>query len=414
MIQDGLGVVFTTNVKISDPSTGEVLLDKSNAIHPQNMSRIIARALANEPNSTLYRMAFGNGGSFVDVGGNIILNPPNDGSTDGWQARLYNETYSEILHGPRVGEDPGSWGPNVGRVGGGAVPEDDPVDNTVFSLETGKKSVIVARCYINPNEPRSQLPEDVADGMISPNERAFEFDELGFYSSGAQAKNSPGYMRINVGNATSDTHIPPEMYGKSYTLIIKIDGSNQSDTILIPDPTNPSSPVTGSGSGGELTYGDLCEGINTGSWLGGGGSGGGSPISNGVKVYITERSQTNTYPTIAGMESYGYLVFESKTVGDESSVWSQCTSNSFLSDITGSTCDITFVDGSDAGLANSTLDPTEERERLLTHITFPPILKKADRTLLIQYNILVSVVQTGSTVVDIAGPMFGSPPTSGA
>ena len=60
-------VQVTGHLLITDRDSGEVLLDQHNAIHPQNMSRIISRALANEDNSTIYRIAFGNGGTFIDA-----------------------------------------------------------------------------------------------------------------------------------------------------------------------------------------------------------------------------------------------------------------------------------------------------------------------------------------------------------
>jgi hypothetical protein len=54
---------------------GNVLLDKNNAIHPQNMSRVIARALANENNFYIHRIAFGNGGTLTDAAYTITYRP---------------------------------------------------------------------------------------------------------------------------------------------------------------------------------------------------------------------------------------------------------------------------------------------------------------------------------------------------
>jgi len=399
MRNENLMVSFSTNVKILDVETEEVLMNKSNAIHSQNMARVISRGLANEPNSIIYRIAFGNGGSFIDVGGNIILNTPNDGTGgEGWESRLYNETYSEILDGPEVGIDPGSWGPNNTRIGGGSVPSDDPEPNSVISYEAGRKSVITATCFLNPNEPISQLESSAIDGSVAIEEQTFQFDELGFYSPGKPADNTSGHLRVDVGNKTSDDFIPTTMYGNTYTLTVDIDGAAVSDSLEIPDPNN--SGPSGSGPSGQLTYGDLCEGINTGDWV----SGPSSPITQGLFVYITNRSTTNAYPTILDRESFGFLVFESATSGSSSSVdvpTGECSVGEFFYDITEELCNYVSFSGNDIGTQNNASDPELERERLLTHITFPPILKKDNRTLKIVYDLTVSVAQVDDTVVDI-------------
>ena len=123
-----LDVSIDGHVLITDADTNEVLVDKHNAIHSQNMARIIARALARENNGYIHRIAFGNGGTVTDPTNQVIFNSPNDGRNGSWESRLYNETYSEIvddLH-PDFGSDPGSAEPGKIRTGGGAVPEDDP------------------------------------------------------------------------------------------------------------------------------------------------------------------------------------------------------------------------------------------------------------------------------------------------
>ena len=58
-------------VKIYDVETGVVLLDKTNAIHYENMSEAIAYSLANKTGYTLLTMHFGNGGTSVDSTGVI-------------------------------------------------------------------------------------------------------------------------------------------------------------------------------------------------------------------------------------------------------------------------------------------------------------------------------------------------------
>ena len=93
MIQPGLCKIEGF-VKITDPVTGEVLVDKKNAIHYENISICMANTLADRNTGYIYKMAFGNGGSAVDPTGVITYLPPN---TTGQNASLYNQTYSKIV-----------------------------------------------------------------------------------------------------------------------------------------------------------------------------------------------------------------------------------------------------------------------------------------------------------------------------
>lgn len=88
------------HVKITDPETGEVILDKRNAIHFENMSIAIARSLANLSNGPIYKMSFGNGGSTVNGLGIVTYLPPN---VQGQNADLYNITYEKIVDATQSG-----------------------------------------------------------------------------------------------------------------------------------------------------------------------------------------------------------------------------------------------------------------------------------------------------------------------
>jgi len=85
-------------VKIFDPVSGEVFVNKKNAIHYENMSISLAETLSNrtlaQGGGSIYLMAFGNGGSSVDPTGVITYLPPN---TTGANADLYNETYARVV-----------------------------------------------------------------------------------------------------------------------------------------------------------------------------------------------------------------------------------------------------------------------------------------------------------------------------
>ena len=79
---------------------GNVLLDKHNAVHPQNLARVFARSLSDENNYFINRIAFGNGGTIVDAAYTITYRTPNDGQspdTATWDSRIYYETFSKII-----------------------------------------------------------------------------------------------------------------------------------------------------------------------------------------------------------------------------------------------------------------------------------------------------------------------------
>jgi len=406
---------YTTNIplqvkghlKIVD-DLGNVLVDQDNAIHPANMARVFARALANENNYFINRIAFGNGGTTVDAAFNITYKTPNDGQypdVASWDSRIYHETYSEIVNAGQVtlnsqlGYDLGSADANTGiRPGGGAVPSGDPTavlhvsGPGVRSTELGLISEVVISAVINGSEPLSQF---VTDSNITTNlgnaTGDFIFDEVGLYTAGKQAIASNGYQQVNVGNrvSTDDTGLLPNT---QYAFTISVNaGTNIPITITTP-------AAGGSGSGGQILYGDLCQAINTGSvaW----GMTGTNPLP-GATVTITDYTN-GTFPTIANKITYGFLTYESTTPGDASSVslidgdsTHPNTRHLFasLNPPLGSTI-MTAVQGVAAGLQNAPSSPTTERERLLSHLIFSPVLKSANRTLAITYTLAISVART--------------------
>ena len=82
------------HIKIWDPITGDILRDKSNAIHYENMSEALALSVANKGTGYIQNLAFGNGATAVDSTGVITYLPTN---TYGQNASLYNQTYSKIV-----------------------------------------------------------------------------------------------------------------------------------------------------------------------------------------------------------------------------------------------------------------------------------------------------------------------------
>ena len=88
------GIYIRGHIKISDPESGLVYVDKSNAIHYENISSALAYNLAHKDQNFIYEMHFGNGGTSVDATGVITYLPPN---TTGQNSNLYNVTYSKIV-----------------------------------------------------------------------------------------------------------------------------------------------------------------------------------------------------------------------------------------------------------------------------------------------------------------------------
>ena len=391
------------HVHIED-DLGNVLLDKTNAIHPRNLARVVARSLANEHNYFIHRMAFGNGGTIIDAAFNVIYKTPNDGFTPDaatWDSRMYNETYSEIVDdgqtvlNPLLGSDPGSADLNTGlRPGGGAVPTSDPTSVPhvsgpgARSVDLGVSSDIVITCTLNGDEPRSQLSSSGSSaGPSSSLESDFVFDEIALYTSGASAINTSGYQFIDVGTRTS-TDLSGLTAGQSYSFDISVDGGT-STVIAFTVPAGG-----GSGPAGEVLYGDLCEAINTGSaaW----GFAGTNPLPLNSTISITDNT-AGTFPSIISEQTYGYLKVQSSTSGATSAISLAGSNTSSLLTVFNPPVGATLIaatPGTVAGVQNSPTNPSAERERLLAHLVFSPVLKSRNRTITVTYTISISFART--------------------
>lgn len=385
--------------------TGKVLVDKDNAIHPQNMARVIARGLANENNSQIWRIAFGNGGTEVTAANKIEYRTVNDGQPpdqNTWNSRIYNEVYSEIIDdgrnvlNPDIGKDPGHSDINGQRAGGGAVPGKDPhtVPHVsgpgVRSNELGLTSEVVITCVLNQDEPMGQFDSDLNQGTTQF-ESSFMFDEIGLYTTGAFAGSTKGYQNIDVGNKTS-TSLTRLQGGQKFGFEIKVDGGTpKTITFVVP-------ASGGSGPAGEVTYGDICEAINTPetSWNVS------AALPGQAKMFITDNGD-GSYPSTNGAQTFGYLQFKSGKLGSGSSIevssFNPDHKDPDVIDLFGkraldATPKKNAVDGGPPGVQNDPLNATEERERLLTHIIFSPVLKSQNRMLTITYILTISVART--------------------
>lgn len=419
-MKEALGFEVTGHVLIKD-DLGNVLVNKKNAVHPQNMARVFARALSNENNYYISRMAFGNGGTTTNAANVITYNRPNDGQPpdpNTWDSRLYHETYSEIINegqvslNPLLGTDPGSADPNTGvRPGGGAVPSNDPPTILhvsgpgVRSVETGLISSVVVTCVLNSQEPTGAYLTDVL-GPTQATNTSFSFDEIGLYTSGEQAIASNGYQEVNVGNrtATDNSGLLPN---KTYSFQISVDGG----VVQTVQFTTPA--AGGSGAAGAILYGDIIVALITGAstWnviVNGTPVIGSSFLGSAATVTITNDGTFNL--ALASNQTYGYLLFKSGTVGPTSTIaltpysgtpglgtlvspFNLFDPTNGLNPPAGATL-IASTPGATAGVQNDPVAFTTERERLLTHLIFSPVLKSANRTLTITYTLAISVART--------------------
>lgn len=152
------GIVVQGHIKIFDPETNEVYVNKRNAIHYENMSEAIAYSLSNKGFNFISEMHFGNGGTTVDPTGVITYLPTN---TNMQNADLYNPTYYKIVDDTNVANpDPGRNKISITHVPGKIY------------------SDIVITCLLNYGEPTGQAAFDNSQDLNGQ----FVFDELGLKS----------------------------------------------------------------------------------------------------------------------------------------------------------------------------------------------------------------------------------------
>ena len=187
MIQPGLCKIEGF-VKIHDPKTGEVLVDKKNAIHYENISLAMAQTLSDRNTGYIYEMAFGNGGSSVDPTGVITYLPPN---TTGQNADLYNQTYQKV-------------------VDDNSAADTDPENNKMTVLHTSGNlyTDILVSCLLDYGEPPTQQAFDNSTNFNGE----YVFDELGLKSWNGSSEN----LRLI-------THVIFHPVQKSLNRLIQID-----------------------------------------------------------------------------------------------------------------------------------------------------------------------------------------------
>ena len=177
------------HIKIFDPESGHVYINKRNAIHYENMSIALAQSLANSGQGTIYQMAFGNGGTIVDPTGIITYLTPNSVGTN---STLYNETYKKVVDDRSVSNT-------------------DPTRNKIeWEHVTGTTYTdIKVSCLLDYGEPSGQEAFDNGD-----NSGDYVFDELGLKGYDPTAPDNEGKLL---------THVMFHPVQKSLNRLIQID-----------------------------------------------------------------------------------------------------------------------------------------------------------------------------------------------
>lgn len=152
---ENTGMHLQGHIKIWDPRSGEVFVNKRNAIHYENFSEAMALSLANKGYGFIHEMAFGNGGTSVDPTGVITYLPTN---TTGAGAALYNQTFQKVV------DDTSSYNTDAQK----NFIEVRHVPGTVYTD-------ILITCLLDYGEPVDQEAFDNTTNM----EGTYVFDELG-------------------------------------------------------------------------------------------------------------------------------------------------------------------------------------------------------------------------------------------
>lgn len=157
-IKENSGVLVQGHIKIHDPESGAVFVNKRNAIHYENMSIALAESVANQGQGFISSMAFGNGGTSVDPTGIITYLTPNSTGTN---ASLYNQTFTKIVDDRSVS--------NL-----------DPQRNKIETRHVNGTNYtdVVVTCLLDYGEPNGQDATDTA----SASDSLYVFDELGLTS----------------------------------------------------------------------------------------------------------------------------------------------------------------------------------------------------------------------------------------
>jgi hypothetical protein len=189
MINENSGVYVQGYIKIHNPDTGEIFVDKKNAIHYENMSIALAESLGNSGQGPISEMCFGNGGTNVDPTGIITYLTPNSTGTN---AGLYNQTFTKVVDDRSANNT-------------------DPTRNKIETRHVSGTNYtdILVSCLLDYGEPNGQDAFDTATDQ----DALYVFDEIGLRASGP----------TGIGSGRLLTHVMFHPVQKSLNRLIQID-----------------------------------------------------------------------------------------------------------------------------------------------------------------------------------------------
>lgn len=146
------------HLKIRDKFTGQVLVDKKNAIHFGNISWAITNALAGDSSGHITYIVFGSGGTSVDSAGNIAYRSPNTSNLQDPAAIPYQPSFWKAF---------GTSGASLETVPG------------TSNFSDLRCTVTIA--FGEPDNVAPEILQDTIDRAATTND-TYVFDEIALYT----------------------------------------------------------------------------------------------------------------------------------------------------------------------------------------------------------------------------------------
>ena len=173
-------------VKIWEPDTGVVHLEKHNAVNQEVISYVIAEMLQASVGKYIAEMHFGNGGVIIDTTGNITYKDVELNLQSGFSASLFSPTYFKVVDTSDT------------------VNNDDITKNKVeISHVSGLTYTdLIITCTLDPDQPNAddvgnlvrETQANIDTGNLTGN---FLFNELGLKCKGEDGLNT-GHLLSHI------------------------------------------------------------------------------------------------------------------------------------------------------------------------------------------------------------------------